>query len=249
MSLPGIAPIAPAARPAPTWAGARAVIWHPQRIIGLALIEGLRAHRAVAAGLLASDVDAALAAGLRADVVLVAAPDVPGEEQRDLIEALHHRRRNTPVLAMRSSASVEAVVQDLLRGARGTLCLTGDLAESAAAIRAAMRGLVVIPADLQAGVVAALSDRARDRRLADDVLSRLTDREITVLEFLVDGAKAPSIAAALAVSTNTIRTYLQRLRAKLDAHSQLQLAAIGRELLASRDSAAESAAHRGRAAS
>jgi DNA-binding CsgD family transcriptional regulator len=31
---------------------------------------------------------------------------------------------------------------------------------------------------------------------------------------------------------NTVRTYLQRLRHKLDARTQLQLAAIGRDLLA-----------------
>lgn len=246
MSAPGIVPASQPAPPLIPGPAVRAVIWHPQRIIGLALIEGLRSQKAIAAGFLAADVDTALGAGLGADVVLVAAHDVPDDEQRDLIEALHHRRRDTPVLAMRSKASVDAVVGDLLRGARGTLCLTDDLAESAAAIRAAMRGLVVIPAGVQAGVVAALSDRARNRRLADDVLARLTEREITVLEFLVDGAKVPQIAAKLGVSTNTVRTYLQRLRAKLDAHSQLQLAAIGRDLLASRDSVS---AYRSRAAS
>lgn len=244
MALAGIASGASVASPAASGPTVRAVIWHPQRLIGLAVIEGLRAQKAIAAGFLAADVDTALGAGLNADVVLVAAQDVPDEEQRDLIEALHHRRRDTPVLALRSKVTVAGVVEDLLRGARGTVCLTGDLPESAAAIRAAMRGMVVIPAAVQAGVVAALSDRARDRRIADSVLSRLTDREITVLEFLVDGAKVPQIAAKLGVSANTVRTYLQRLRTKLDAHSQLQLAAIGRDLLSSRDSA-----HRGRAAS
>lgn len=226
---------------APIGTAVRAVVWHPQRIIGLALIEGLRTQHVIASGFLAGDIDTALGAGIGADVILVAAPDVPEDEQRDLIEALHYRGHETPVLVMRAKVSIEAVVEDLLRGSRGTLSLADGLAESAAAIRSAIRGLVVIPNGAQAGVVAALSDRARDRQEADGVLARLTDRETTVLQFLVDGAKVPQIAAALSVSANTVRTYLQRLRGKLDAHSQLQLAAIGRDLLAGRESAARRA--------
>jgi len=134
-------------------------------------------------------------------------------------------------VTLRSKVSVSAVVDDLLLGTRGTISLSDPLSEAAAGIHAATKGLLVIPTSVQAGVVSALSERARDRSAANEVLASLTPRERTVLEYLVHGLTVPHISKKLAVSTNTVRTYLHRLRAKLDARTQLQLAAIGRDLL------------------
>jgi DNA-binding NarL/FixJ family response regulator len=225
------------------------VVWHPQRLIGLALLEGLRAQGAIGSGYLAVDVEAALGAGLNADIVLVASRDVVRDEFLDLIEALHYRRHDVPVLSMRSLVTVDVVVEDLLLGARGTLWLRDSLSETVAGVLAATRGLLVLPPSVQAGVISALSARARGRLAANEVLASLTARERTVLEHLVNGMTVPHIARKLSVSTNTVRTYLHRLRAKLDARTQLQLAARGRELLSVGGGTASAAPSYGRAAS
>jgi DNA-binding NarL/FixJ family response regulator len=208
-----------------------AVLWHPQRLLGLALIEGLKSGQAIDGGRLAVDVDAALAAACRGADILLVAEECAGEELRELIEALHHRQREIPVLTLRSSISISLLVEDLERGANGAIALQDGPREAEASIRSALRGLIAIPPQVQAGVLAALAERGARRQEAWSMLSGLTGRERAVLELLVTGAGCSDIAARLAVSANTVRTYLHRLRVKLGARTQLQLAAMGRELL------------------
>jgi DNA-binding NarL/FixJ family response regulator len=60
-------------------------------------------------------------------------------------------------------------------------------------------------------------------------LKRLTGREIDVLRLLADGHATSQMAEALHVSTHTVRTHIQHVLSKLDAHSQLQAVAFARQ--------------------
>jgi LuxR family transcriptional regulator, maltose regulon positive regulatory protein len=58
----------------------------------------------------------------------------------------------------------------------------------------------------------------------------LSEAELRVARFLPSNLKSPEIAAELFVSTNTVRTHLRHIYAKLDAHSRSEAVARAREL-------------------
>ena len=91
---------------------------------------------------------------------------------------------------------------------------------------------VVLPADAEGrDVLAALKEpppaatTAPQPRHPDSValLRSLTSRERVVLKFLAEGKPLADIALMLEVSQHTIRTHMQNLYSKLDAHSRLDV--------------------------
>ena len=58
----------------------------------------------------------------------------------------------------------------------------------------------------------------------------LSEAELRVVRFLPSNLKAPEIASELYVSTNTVRTHMRHIYAKLDAHSRAEAVARAREL-------------------
>lgn len=91
-----------------------------------------------------------------------------------------------------------------------------------AALRGVWSGTVIPSKPPTAG-----SNRGRRRT---DARQWLTDREQTVVELLADGRGADHIAEVLDVSVHTVRTHVQNVLAKLDAHSQTDAVARAREL-------------------
>jgi LuxR family transcriptional regulator, maltose regulon positive regulatory protein len=71
---------------------------------------------------------------------------------------------------------------------------------------------------------------ARGDRETTPLRDDLSDAELRVLRFLPSNLKAPEIAAELFVSSNTVRTHLRHIYAKLDAHSRQEAVARAREL-------------------
>jgi LuxR family maltose regulon positive regulatory protein len=62
------------------------------------------------------------------------------------------------------------------------------------------------------------------------LLDELSAAEVRVIRYLPSNLKAPEIASELFVSTNTIRTHLRHIYAKLDVHSRTEAVARAREL-------------------
>lgn len=61
-------------------------------------------------------------------------------------------------------------------------------------------------------------------------LDELSEAELRVVRFLPTNLKAPEIAAELFISTNTVRTHLRHIYAKLGAHGRAEAVARAREL-------------------
>jgi LuxR family maltose regulon positive regulatory protein len=61
-------------------------------------------------------------------------------------------------------------------------------------------------------------------------LEELSEAELRVVRYLPTNLKAPEIAAELFVSTNTVRTHLRHIYAKLDAHGRAEAVARARQL-------------------
>jgi LuxR family transcriptional regulator, maltose regulon positive regulatory protein len=62
------------------------------------------------------------------------------------------------------------------------------------------------------------------------LLDELSTAEVRVIRYLPSNLRAPEIASELFVSTNTIRTHLRHIYAKLDVHNRAEAVARAREL-------------------
>jgi DNA-binding NarL/FixJ family response regulator len=56
----------------------------------------------------------------------------------------------------------------------------------------------------------------------------ITSRELEVLELIARGATNRTIASALEISPNTVRSHVQNIRAKLDASTRLEAVWLAR---------------------
>ena len=72
-----------------------------------------------------------------------------------------------------------------------------------------------------------LDDRGRATALATRAL---TQRESDVLSCLAAGMSRREVGAALALSDNTVRTYVRRILRKLHVHSAAAAIAVSREM-------------------
>jgi LuxR family maltose regulon positive regulatory protein len=70
----------------------------------------------------------------------------------------------------------------------------------------------------------------RTTRMPGGTVDELSEAELRVVRYLPSNLRAPEIAAELFVSTNTIRTHLRHIYAKLGAHSRAEVVDRAREL-------------------
>ncbi len=109
-------------------------------------------------------------------------------------------------------------------GFSGFLTKDTHISRLVAAINLVAEGEVVIPKKLARGMGNGFGG-PRDRNAAL-LASQLTDRELEVLELLVEGASSEIIANRINVSRNTVRTHVQSILGKLGVHSRLEAAAF-----------------------
>jgi two-component system, NarL family, response regulator DegU len=158
-----------------------------------------------------------LAAELRPDVVLmdVTMPRLAGVEATREIRG-RHPEVEVLILTMHADA---AVVNDAVRaGAAGYLvkdCTTGDIV---AMLDAVASGEASLSPDLASSMLA--EARRSDPASASGGL--LTPREEDVLKLIAEGASTPEVAAALFISTKTVRHHLSSIYEKLDSRDRTQ---------------------------
>ncbi|MBV8989273.1 MAG: hypothetical protein JO372_12015 [Solirubrobacterales bacterium] len=83
---------------------------------------------------------------------------------------------------------------------------------------------------LRRGILDMLAGSAPPRRAPVGSIEELSEAELRVVRYLPTNLKAPEIAAELFVSTNTVRTHLRHIYAKLDAHGRAEAVTRAREL-------------------
>jgi DNA-binding NarL/FixJ family response regulator len=105
----------------------------------------------------------------------------------------------------------------LAAGARAALSRDADGESLAAAIRAAVQGLVV----LDESFVSALLGDVRDAPApAPDLVESLTPREIEVLQLLTQGLPNKGIAQRLGISDHTVKFHVNAILGKLGVQSR-----------------------------
>jgi two-component system nitrate/nitrite response regulator NarL len=165
----------------------------------------------------ATDAAAALCAIRRhhpAVAVVAADPDDAGGER--LLARVRHEGLTTRIVLL--TADPHRSAWDAIgTGAAGVLSrrVTPDAVRSA--VRSVARGGIALCDEAQE----ALAGEIRARRPSEGPL--LTAREQEILDLVADGLSAPAIARRLQIATTTVRTHIQHLYEKLDAHDRGRL--------------------------
>lgn len=139
-------------------------------------------------------------------VIDVKLPDLDGIA---VASAVVRDALDTRVIMLSAFLDSALIYKALAAGARAYLSKDADRQDVCDTILSVARGKVVVPPELQAGLV----EQIRARGQADD--QRLTPREREVLSLIAGGASAPEIARKLHLSTGTVKTHLLHLYEKL----------------------------------
>ncbi|WP_055585533.1 response regulator transcription factor [Peterkaempfera griseoplana] len=217
------------------------------RLVGTSLVLALRGHaldaRAATGRSISALLDeaAALPPGLALLDLDLGRGDDGGElDGVDLVAPLC--AAGWTVLVVTGSTDRRRVAAAVCRGAVGWVDKSAPFETLVRAALDAAAGFPVLePAEraelvaLHRRTVAARSAGGRPgEREGGGLLDRLTPRELAVLRSLAEGKRARAIAEESWVALSTVRSQIRSILAKLEVNSQLQAAALGRELLAQR---------------
>ncbi|AGL14048.1 response regulator transcription factor [Actinoplanes sp. N902-109] len=122
----------------------------------------------------------------------------------------------------------EYVHEALTAGVSGFLLKNAAPAEVLQAVRSVQAGHAMLAPEVTARLMQQFTPRARDHRHAF-AAALLTERELQVARLVARGRSNRQIADELVLSTETVRTYLRRMFAKLDVSDRTQLAVLTHE--------------------
>lgn len=140
---------------------------------------------------------------------------LPGYSADVLAPRIREAAPGVRIIILTSDTSDESLVKGVLAGADGYL--TKDRA---------LDDVVQILSEVSQGRSALTPQQVDAAALTKHGGPALTQREIEILRMLGEGKENAAIADALTISANTVRTHLQNIFTKLDAHSKLEAVAI-----------------------
>ncbi len=155
-------------------------------------------------------------ARLAPDVVLI---DLDHDESDDAEAVAVVRSKFPEARVVAIADSVDAYhrgVRAIKAGCDGVVSSSSTNVELLSVIRGAATGNIMVPSSLITSLML-----QRDRRV-QDVGSRLSRRELDVLDAMARGFTDKEIANNLVVSLNTARKHVQNVIRKLGAHSKLE---------------------------
>jgi DNA-binding NarL/FixJ family response regulator len=206
-----------------------AMVHHPDLIVAEAISAVLRTTAVVGRASATDRVKTLLRFQDVPSLIVLADPGVV--EVGDISEALTHRGVAVPLMTCRDPVTAGGVVQDLLDGASGVAALTSSPRRFAAVARTVADGGLTIPVHVRPAVLPALVQAAVEHARARARLAAMTPRQRQVLGLMAMGHGHHGVAARLGLAVTTARTHADRVRAKLDADSQLDAAIRARTTL------------------
>lgn len=180
----------------------------------LALLLGMEEDIEVVAQVAAGDDIVHTALTARPDVALLDI-ELPGRSGLDAAADLRAEAPDCRVLILTTFGRPGYLRRAMDAGAAGFLVKDGPVEELAEAIRAVLRGEVVVDPALAAAALGAGPNP-------------LTAREAEVLNAAVDGATVADIAAVLRLSESTVRNYLSAAIGKTGSRNRMEAVRVAR---------------------
>jgi len=140
----------------------------------------------------------------------------------DFIRELREANPRAEALVLSASLDRAEVARAVESGAAGVLNKTAHLDEVVSSIWRLQAGETLLPMEEVVDLLSYAGRRREQERLDRHALSRLTPRELEVLQLLADGLASRAIAEQLHITVRTQRNHVASILSKLDVHSQLQ---------------------------
>jgi DNA-binding NarL/FixJ family response regulator len=167
-----------------------------------------------------------LTAGTSADVIVVDG-DPPGAGADRICAELSGSNGSSRMVTLSASSEPERIVNAIQAGVAGWVRKDETLEHLLQVIRGVAQGEIWLPTSETGNVVRLLLQEQERRTRNGRLLASLTPRERAVLTCLTQGpGRRDAIASQLNLSTNTVRTHLQNIMAKLGVHSALEAVAL-----------------------
>ena len=140
---------------------------------------------------------------------------LPGYSAEQLIPRLRNVSPNSRIIILTSDTSEASLVKGIQAGVSGFLTKDRALDDVVQALRAVASGENILT-----------DEQISSLPQGESAGEQLTQREIEILRLLARGSDTQAIADDLTISSNTVRTHLQNIFAKLGAHSKLEAVAM-----------------------
>ncbi|MDM0011583.1 response regulator transcription factor [Variovorax sp. J22P168] len=154
---------------------------------------------------------------LRPDLVILDL-DLPRLSGLDLIDRVRKSQPATRLLVLSAQQESIFASRTVQAGANGFMSKSENMAAVVQAVQTVLAGYSMFPSS-------ALSARAGSGTAAsgDALLNTLSDRELTVLQYLARGLSNKEIAETLLISNKTISSYKTRIFEKLGISTLVEL--------------------------
>jgi DNA-binding NarL/FixJ family response regulator len=205
--------------------GIRVLIADDQRVVreGLTMLVGLIDGVDVV-GTAADGLEAVAGASREHPDVVLMDLRMPGMEGAEATRQIRAALPDTQVLVLTTYADDESLFPALRAGARGYLTKDASAEEIEQAIRTVAAGRTHLDPVVQQRLVAAVLDPQPGAPTRADVLpDDLSPREAEVLRLIAAGLSNQEIAAALFVSTATVKTHINHIFSKTGARDRAQV--------------------------
>jgi len=153
--------------------------------------------------------------------IIVADLTLRGSGGLELLKILKTREVTTPVLVLSMHAEALYADRAIQAGARGYITKDEDSSQLIAAIRKVLAGEIYLSATMTDRVLRKFSEPRTPVEIPRT--NRLTDRELEIYRLFGLGQTTHEIAKQLSLSENTICTYRQRIKEKLDVKNFTEL--------------------------
>ncbi|MGF7237302.1 MAG: LuxR C-terminal-related transcriptional regulator [Frankia sp.] len=204
----------------------RLLILDAHRAVGTALAAALSLEPDLTVVDVVANGEAAVVAMTRHEVdVLVVDPELPGGDAVQVVRRLRGMSGRLRVVAVTDAEDPRGAAEAVRAGVDSWVPKrSAGVDHLARVVRGARRHESWFPPALLGGV---LAEFVRPHASPEvEKIARLTDREREILYYISAGMDRQAIAARLFLSHHTVRTHIQNLLGKLDAHTSLEAASI-----------------------
>jgi DNA-binding NarL/FixJ family response regulator len=161
---------------------------------------------------------------LQPDVVLldIRMPDMNGIQSLAAIKA---SRPKTTVIMLTSMKDLDFLARAIALGAAGYLLKETNPKQIPTIIKAVINGEAIVDQELLQAALSADKHATVDPDIADKSRGEdLTDKEIRVLQLMAQGLDNDTIAEALFISRNTVKSHVMSIFRKLEVSNRTQAA-------------------------